>query len=373
MFTVAVAGVDPESTMSCLVSLSGSRLDDTELSRFVVSEAHLADTAYTLIGLPPVHQKTTGTRISALLLSDAVVVVVPQRTGWTEQQARLVDEVRTAGVQTLVIAVDGMEGSTSLLHAVRQHIGGYRFTQSAVVSIDTVAKDFSELQQTLATVLPATTQSYAHGESRLWTHRIDERDGVGAVAIGFVTGNGLRVGDKLHTMAGQLCSIAALQQLEERAEQASSNRASSNQAPSGAYVAAGLTDLDASKATDENVLAVDGIGPSNQVDCIVHVRRHTDEPLHATNTYVARVGSVSCKAALHTLEGTSLAPEQEGTVRVRLSQPLPLLTGDRVALCDSVTGELVAGGVVRETSVSLEAVENDELDKVLPRSNGVDL
>ncbi len=185
------------------------------------------------------------------------------------------------------------------------------------------------------------------GRPRLWVDRSFAARGSGTVVTGTLTGGRLHTDQRLDVLpAARTVRIRSMQTHGERIEQ---------QGP-GNRVALNLVGIDHTDVGRGDAVLVAGQWrPTTRFDATLHVLDGLGHDVSRRGAYVAHIGSGEHPVRVRVLGTADIPPGGDGLVRIHLSAPLPLVSGDRYVLRESGRAETVGGGEVLDVDPVLPA------------------
>ncbi|MCU1658670.1 MAG: translation elongation factor [Pseudonocardiales bacterium] len=273
----------------------------------------------------PGHQRFIANMLAGLGPAPAVLFVVAADEGWSRQSDEHLAAVDALQVRHGVLAVtrrDLADPAPALADAsarlARTSLGG---VQAVAVSGATGA-GVEELRLALDLLTLRMPDPDPGAPVRLWVDRAFTIRGSGTVVTGTLGSGTVGVGDQLE-LAGRRVTVRSVQSLGRTRERVT--------AP--ARIALNLRGVGRDEVARGDVLL-------------------TPDTWHHTTEVDARLsGTAELPAELMLHVGTAAVPVRQrplgaDTVRIRLSEPLPLRTGDRAVLRDSGRQTVAAGVLV---------------------------
>jgi selenocysteine-specific elongation factor len=283
----------------------------------------------------------------------ACVFVVDATEGWraqSEEHLRILELVGVAhGMVALTKAeVAGPDGVELARMELAERVAGTFLADAEVVAVDAPAgTGLDELRAALARLVATTPAAADRGRPRLWIDRAFAARGSGTVVTGTLLDGGLAVDDRLVLVPGEV-------EVRLRALQAHHEAVAS--LPPGSRAALNLSGVAHHEVERGQVLVRAGQWHrARTVDASLRVLPALGHRVSRTGAYVAHVGSGEFPVRLRLLGRPSLAPGEEGWVRLHLPVALPLLPGDRYVLRESGRAETVGGGEVLDVDPHLPA------------------
>ena len=249
-----------------------------------------------------------------------------------------------------------------------EQVEGTFLDGAAVVATDApTGLGLDDLRAALDTLVAATPTAVDHGRPRLWVDRAFSAKGAGTVVTGTLSGGALRVDDELAIHpAGTAVRVRSLE----------NHHASHLELPPGSRCAVNLVG-----AAHDEVVRGDVLVRSDQwhhtavFDASLQVLERLDHPVSRRGAHVLYLGSGEHPVRMRILGPDALEPGSEGSVRIHLPRPLPLLPGDRFVLRESGRAETVGGGEVLDvdpTEKASAARPDRSVDRVVKERGWVD-
>jgi selenocysteine-specific elongation factor len=162
--------------------------------------------------------------------------------------------------------------------------------------------------------------------------------GAGTVVTGTLTGGSLRVDDELELHPrGMKVRVRALQ----------NHYSEHDELPPGSRCALNLVGVAHDEVVRGDVLVKPGQWHLTAVvDASLQVLGRLDHPVSRRGAHVAYLGAGEHPVRMRILGPDALDPGSQGSIRLFLSEALPLLPGDRFVLRESGRAETVGGGEV---------------------------
>jgi selenocysteine-specific elongation factor len=286
---------------------------------------------------------------------DACLFVVAATEGWKPQSEEHLRIVDLLGIRRGVLALTKV-GLTDARPDLRPHVAGTFLEGAPVVPVDVPAGiGVDDLRGALDDLLASTPVAADRDRPRLWVDRSFAAKGAGTVVTGTLTGGRLRVGDEL-TVAGAPVRVRGLQSHGDALDDVAPGRRV-------AVNLAGIAHRDVERG--HALVRPDQWHRTTIVDASLRVLDSVDHDVSRRGAYVAHVGSGEHVVTMRVLGPDVIAPGGEGTVRLRLPSPLPLLPGDRFVLRESGRDETVGGGAIVDVDPLRRGawIEATELEK----------
>jgi selenocysteine-specific elongation factor len=309
---------------------------------------------------------------------DACLFVVAATEGWKPQSEEHLRILELVGVQHGLIAltkVDAVDAEWRELAAmdVADHVSGTFLEGAPVVGVSSLTGEgLAELTVALDALVASTPGSVDRGRPRLWIDRVFAAKGSGTVVTGTLTGGRVSVGDHLEVVAassqqGRPVRVRAIQSLGRTLDTIGpGNRAALN-----------LVGVEhAELARGDAVVEPRRWRPTSRLDATLRVLAGLDHDVTRRGAYAAYVGAGEFPARVRVLGPEGIGPGSEGSIRLHLQRPLPLLPGDRFVLRESGRNETVGGGEVLDIAPvrpAARARPDRSVDRVIAERGWVDV
>jgi selenocysteine-specific elongation factor len=284
---------------------------------------------------------------------DACMFVVAATEGWKPQSEEHLRILELLGVGHGVVAltkvglVDGETRQLARLE-VDDMVAGTFLEGAEVAEVDVPAGEGVEaLRAALDRLLASTPAAVDRGRPRLWVDRVFAAKGSGTVVTGTLTGGSLAVDDDLVVWpGGRKVRARGLQSLQEPLAKVSP----------GSRVAVNLSGVaHDGVARGHAIVRADQWRPTRVFDASLRTLATIGHDVTRRGAYQVYLGSGEHPAKLRVLGGGaggpgSVAPGDEGFVRIHLPVAVPLLPGDRYILRESGREETVGGGEVLDVA-----------------------
>ena len=292
----------------------------------------------------PGHVRFIKNMLAGVGAVDACLFVVAATEGWKPQSEEHLRILELLGVEHGVVALTkSAVAAPDLVELARleveERVADTFLEGVPVVATDAPAKlGLDELRGALDDLLTTVPAAEDRGRPRLWVDRAFAARGAGTVVTGMLTDGVLRVGDEVEVQpAGVGARIRALQNHHEEREEL----------PPGTRCALNLVGVAHTQVQRGDVV----VGPgqwhlATVVDASLRVLDQLDHSVSRRGAHVAYLGAGEHPVRMRILGPEALKPGREGSVRLFLPRPLPLLPGDRFVLRESGRSETVGGGCV---------------------------
>jgi selenocysteine-specific elongation factor len=346
---VATAGHVDHGKSSLVLALTGTDPDrfEEEKRRGLTIDLGFAHTTLpsgeelSFIDVPG-HVKFLRNMLAGVGGINACVFVVAATEGWKPQSEEHLRILELLGVDAGIVALTKADLVDDDLLALAQmdvadHVAGTFLADAPVIAVSAVSGlGLDELRTALDAVVAGVRTSGDTGRPRLWIDRVFAAKGSGTVVTGTLTGGWFAV-DQTVVVDHHEARIRGLQ---------TAGRAVDRIGP-GHRVAINLSGVDHHDlARGQAVVARDQWRTSDRLDASLHVLAALDHDVSRRGAFVAYVGSGEHTVRLRVLGPETLAPGEDGFVRLFLPRALPVLPGDRFVLRESGRDETVGGGEV---------------------------
>ncbi len=380
MHVVATAGHVDHGKSTLVEALTGTDPDRfaEEKARGLTIDLGFAATtlpsgaALSLVDVPG-HVRFLKNMLAGVGAVDACLFVVAATEGWKPQSEEHLRILQLLGIGHGVIALTKVgTADEDLVDLARleiiEQVEGTFLDGATVVATDApTGLGLDDLRAALDTLVAATPTAVDHGRPRLWVDRAFSAKGAGTVVTGTLSGGALRVDDELAIHpAGTAVRVRSLE----------NHHASHLELPPGSRCAVNLVG-----AAHDEVVRGDVLVRSDQwhhtavFDASLQVLERLDHPVSRRGAHVLYLGSGEHPVRMRILGPDALEPGSEGSVRIHLPRPLPLLPGDRFILRESGRSETVGGGEVLDvdpTEKASAARPDRSVDRVVKERGWVD-
>lgn len=358
MTVVATAGHVDHGKSSLVLALTGTDPDRFEEEK---RRGLTIDLGFAHMTLPsgeelsfidvPGHVKFLRNMLAGVGGVTACVFVVAATEGWKPQSEEHLRILELLGIDSGLIALTKSDlVDDDLLELaqmdVADHVAGTFLADAPVIAVSaTTGNGLEGLRRELDALVARTDRAGDRGRPRLWIDRVFAAKGSGTVVTGTLTGGRIAVDQNM---------VAATREVRIRAVQ-TAGRTVGEVGP-GTRVAVNLAGVDHRDLRRGDAL----VAPAqwrltDRFDASLHVLAALDHDLSRRGAFVAYIGSGEHPVRLRVLGTETLAPGADGSVRLFLPRPLPLLPGDRFVLRESGRDETVGGGEVLDIDPVLRA------------------
>ena len=380
MHVVATAGHVDHGKSTLVEALTGTDPDRfaEEKARGLTIDLGVAATtlpsgaALSLVDVPG-HVRFLKNMLAGVGAVDACLFVVAATEGWKPQSEEHLRILELLGINHGVIALTKVgPADEDLVDLARleiaQQVEGTFLDGAAVVATDApTGLGLDDLRAALDDLVAATPTAVDHDRPRLWVDRAFSAKGAGTVVTGTLSGGALRVDDELAIYpAGTAIRVRSLE----------NHHASHLELPPGSRCAVNLVGAAHDKVVRGDVLVrSDQWHHTTMFDASLRVLERLDHPVSRRGAHVLYLGSGEHPVRMRILGPDALEPGSEGSVRIYLPRPLPLLPGDRFVLRESGRSETVGGGEVLDvdpTEKASTARPDRSVDRVVKERGWVD-
>ena len=358
MTVVATAGHVDHGKSSLVLALTGTDPDRFEEEK---RRGLTIDLGFAHMTLPsgeelsfidvPGHVKFLRNMLAGVGGVTACVFVVAATEGWKPQSEEHLRILELLGIDSGLIALTKSDlVDDDLLELaqmdVADHVAGTFLADAPVIAVSaTTGNGLEGFRRELDALVARTDRAGDRGRPRLWIDRVFAAKGSGTVVTGTLTGGRIAVDQNM---------VAATREVRIRAVQ-TAGRTVGEVGP-GTRVAVNLAGVDHRDLRRGDAL----VAPAqwrltDRFDASLHVLAALDHDLSRRGAFVAYIGSGEHPVRLRVLGTETLAPGADGSVRLFLPRPLPLLPGDRFVLRESGRDETVGGGEVLDIDPVLRA------------------
>jgi selenocysteine-specific elongation factor len=329
-------------------------------------------TALSLVDVPG-HVRFLKNMLAGVGAVDACLFVVAATEGWkpqSEEHLRILELLDIAhGVIALTKVGPADDDLVDLARLeIAEKVEGTFLDGAPVVTTDApTGVGIDELRAALDNLVAATPTAVDHGRPRLWIDRTFSARGAGTVVTGTLSGGVLRVDDELAIHpTGTAVRVRSLE----------NHHAGHRELPPGSRCAVNLVGAAHDEIARGNVLVrTDQWHHTTMFDASLRVLDQLDHPVSRRGAHVVYLGSGEHPVRMRILGPNALEPGAEGSVRIYLPRPLPLLPGDRFVLRESGRSETVGGGEVLDvdpTEKASTARPDRSMDRMIRERGWVD-
>ena len=351
MHVVATAGHVDHGKSTLVKGLTG-----TDPDRFAEEKARglTIDLGFAVTTLPsgatlslvdvPGHVRFIKNMLAGVGAVDACLFVVAATEGWKPQSEEHLRILELLGVRHGLVALTKIgPADPDLVELARleieEQVAGTFLDGAPVIGVDAPSGvGLDDLRSAIDEMLASTPTAEDHGRPRLWVDRAFAAKGAGTVVTGTLTGGSLRVDDELELHPrGVKVRVRALQ----------NHYSERDELPPGSRCALNLVGVAHDEVVRGDVLVKPGQWHlTTVVDASLQVLGRLDHPVSRRGAHVAYLGAGEHPVRMRILGPDALDPGSQGSVRLFLSEALPLLPGDRFVLRESGRAETVGGGEV---------------------------
>ena len=301
----------------------------------------------------PGHVRFISNMLAGLRGIHGCLLVVDAREGWKPQTEEHLRILHMVGVTQGLIALTKIDLCDSddlelALLDIADHVSGTFLDNAPVIGISAPTGDgIPQLIQALEELAERCDESVDHGRPRLFIDRVFAAKGSGTVVTGTLTDGCLKVGDPI---------LIAPLMLEARIRAIQTLGQAINQAQPGHRVALNLAGVEHGQLARGDVVIQEGQWfCSPRVDASLSVLKSLKHVVSRRGAFTVHIGSDEIPARVRVLGPESIAPGEQGLIRIHLSRPIPLLPGDRYVLRESGRSETVGGGEILDINPKLPA------------------
>ena len=380
MHVVATAGHVDHGKSTLVKGLTG-----TDPDRFAEEKARglTIDLGFAVTTLPsgatlslvdvPGHVRFIKNMLAGVGAVDACLFVVAATEGWKPQSEEHLRILELLGVRHGLVALTKIgPADPDLVELARleieEQVAGTFLDGAPVIGVDAPSGvGLDDLRSAIDEMLASTPTAEDHGRPRLWVDRAFAAKGAGTVVTGTLTGGSLRVDDELELHPrGMKVRVRALQ----------NHYSEHDELPPGSRCALNLVGVAHDEVVRGDVLVKPGQWHLTAVvDASLQVLGRLDHPVSRRGAHVAYLGAGEHPVRMRILGPDALDPGSQGSVRLFLSEALPLLPGDRFVLRESGRAETVGGGEVLDVDPrerASRARPDRSVDRVIRERGWVD-
>ena len=292
----------------------------------------------------PGHADFVRTMVSGVSGVDIALLVVDALEGWKQQTEEHLGILEVLGITRGVVALTKSDkvDAITLADRVRQisaRLDTTTITWSTIVptsvidnnGIDALVRELEELVASHAVIS-------SNRRPRLFIDRVFSMTGAGTIVTGTLDGAELHVGTDI-TIA-RTSQHARIREIQTHGEVVTSGQP-------GTRCAINLVGVDTNDVQRGDALVVeDDWWSTNIFDAQLTTLSSIPRAVTKRGSFTVHIGTNSQSASMRVLSTDSIDPGNSGTVRIRLSHPLPLVPGDRFLLRDTGVSATIGGGVV---------------------------
>lgn len=305
------------------------------------------------------------------------ILVVDAHEGWmpqTEEHLRILELAGTRHGVVVVSRVDLVDDDEAELTAIdtRERLAGTFLTDAPIVKVSTVRGDgLDDLRRELDHMMDTSSGSPDRDRPRLFVDRVFAPKGSGTVVTGTLTDGSLAVGDSV---------VVQPLRREVRVRGIQTHGRTVESIEPGHRVALNLSGVEHGDVRRGHaVVRADDWHLTTMLDASFSALSALDHDVTRRGAYTMHVGSDELPVRLRVLGDESIRPGANGFIRLHLTEPRPLVMGDRFVIRESGRDETVGGGVVRDVAPLLTAsrarpIDDDEtnVDRMVAERGWID-
>ena len=317
----------------------------------------------------PGHERFVKNMVAGSTGVDAFLLVVAADDGVMPQTREHLDILRVLGVERGIVAlskIDAVDEETAEIAQldVEELLEETGISAPIIPVSGTTGDGVDALLQALDGLAAEGVATRREGELvRMPVDRAFVLKGIGVVVTGTLWTGEIRPGDQLLTSTGYRPRVRGVQNHGLPAESAQA----------GARTALDLSGIDASEIQAGDVLLSRLVTETRLFDARVRLLESA-KPLRHGVLVRLHHGTRSTNARIRTLDSGDVRPGESVLARLRLEDPLVLLSGDHFVLRALAPPVTVGGGTVLDPSPTgrrpesdwLEALESGDLSETLP-------
>lgn len=351
MTVIATAGHVDHGKSSLIRAITGSdpdRLAEEQRKGMTIDLgfAHVTtDDGHTLSFIDvPGHTDFIRTMISGVSGVDIALLVIDAGEGWKPQTEEHLGILEVLGVSTGVVALSKCDrvSAEELVRRtadITQRLRRSSITWHAIVP--TSAHSGEGLQQLVSLLKTLAQQSYKterKGAQRLFIDRVFTMKGSGTVVTGTLDTAALELSDSL---------IVARTSQPVRIRTMQVHGTTVERCEPGSRCALNVSGVEVDSLVRGDVLIAPTTWKMTDVfDANITTLPQIPRPLTHRGSFLLHVGSHFQSAHIRIISTEEIPAESIGLVRVRFSQPLPLVPGDKYLLRDTSTNTTLGGGTI---------------------------
>ena len=295
-----------------------------------------------------------------------VLFVVAADEGWKPQSEEHLEIVDVLGVSGAVVALTKTDlvqdaDLAARREEVRDRLAGTALAEVPIIGTSSkTGGGIEELIAALDEMVSAVPDPPEVGRPRIDIDRSFTIKGAGTVVTGTLTGGELTVGDEVLVLpSGTASRVRSLQ----------THKQSIDVARPVSRVAVNLSGFPRGGAERGDVLVRPGQWrPTRIVDVLLRPVRSIRHALTSRGAYKMHVGSVERDTRLQLIDASSIEPDSQGFVRLRLSAPVVVAFGDRFVLREAGRRATVGGGVILDPYPPAGSPDSSRLERRMDAS-----
>lgn len=317
----------------------------------------------------PGHERFVKNMVAGSSGVDAFLLVVAADDGVMPQTREHLDVLRVLGIQSGVVALTKIDAVDDEMIELAQ-LDVVELLESAGIEAPvlpvsgTTGEGVEDLAQALAEL--ARNVRGVHPDqaiARLPVDRSFVLKGIGVVATGTLWSGEIHPGDTLYTASGRRPRVRGVQNHGRPADVAHA----------GSRTALDLTNIEASEIGPGDVLLSRPVPLTSSLDARLRLTNGS-APLRHGHRIRLHHGTHDTNARIRLFDRRELRPGESALARLRLEEPLVVLTGDRFVMRSLAPQITIGGGTVLDAAPTgrrpepgwLEALESGETARIVP-------
>ncbi|MGB3681584.1 MAG: selenocysteine-specific translation elongation factor [Rubrobacteraceae bacterium] len=317
----------------------------------------------------PGHERFVKNMVAGSTGVDAFLLVVAADDGVMPQTREHLDVLRVLGIESGAVALTKVDAVDDEMVELAQ-LDVVELLESAGIEAEVLpvsgatGAGVDELKRALGSLASnARSGRPGRGIARLPVDRSFVLKGIGVVATGTLWSGEIRTGDTLYSASGHRPKVRGVQNHGRPADVAHA----------GARTALDLTNIEASEIEAGDTLLSRPISPVRSVDARLRLIGGS-APLRHGHRVRLHHGTQDTNVRVRLLDRKELHPGEDALARLRLEEPLVVLTGDRFVLRSLAPQITIGGGTVLDAAPSgrrpepgwLEALESKDPARIVP-------
>ena len=351
MAVIATAGHVDHGKSSLIRAITGSdpdRLAEEQRRAMTIDLgfAHCTTKNGTVLSFidVPGHTDFVRTMISGVSGVDIVMLVIDANEGWKPQTEEHLGIVEVLGVSRgVVVLTKSDKADADVLNQRHQEITS-RLSRSNVAWVGTITTSaidgtgINELIACIENLVSSQKIQQRTNRPRLFIDRVFSMKGSGTVVTGTLDGDAIDATTPL--VVARTGAAVRIREIQTHGSVVAT-------ATPGNRCAINISGVEVAEVRRGDALVRHGDWwMSTVIDARIKVLPGVQQSLTHRGSFTVHIGTHSQSATVRILQADNIAPGHSGLVRIRFSQQIPLVPGDRFLLRDTGIGATVGGGVI---------------------------